>query len=60
MKPKVDKNLCIGCGACVSICPKVFKLNKDNKSEVLKADYEANKDCIKQAIDNCPVCAISE
>lgn len=59
MKPQVDKDLCIGCGLCESLCPAVFKLN-DGKSGVLPdADYKANKDCIQKAIENCPVQAIS-
>jgi ferredoxin len=44
---------------CVNLCPEVFEL-KDGKSQVKgKADLEKNKDCIKQAIDSCPVQAIS-
>lgn len=59
MKPKVDKDLCIGCGLCESLCLAVFKLN-DGKSGVLEGvDYKANKDCIQKAIENCPVQAIS-
>jgi ferredoxin len=59
MKPKVDRDLCIGCGLCESLCSAVFKLT-DGKSSVLEdADYKANKECIQKAIENCPVQAIS-
>ncbi len=59
MKPIIDKDLCIGCGLCESLCPAVFKLN-DGKSNVLEGvDYKVNKDCIQKAIENCPVQAIS-
>lgn len=34
IKVGVNKNLCIGCGTCVGICPEVFKLGNDGKSEV--------------------------
>ncbi len=58
MKPIIDKDLCIGCGLCESLCPAVFKLN-DGKSNVLEGvDYKVNKDCIQKAIENCPVQAI--
>lgn len=60
MKPKVDQSLCIGCGACQSNCPEVFKLGDDNKSHVIEGvDYEKCEDCIKMAISICPVQAIS-
>lgn len=59
MKPKIDRDLCIGCGACQALCPEVFKLD-DGKSTVLEGvDYKANKEGIEKAIENCPVQAIS-
>lgn len=50
---KVDRSKCIGCGACVSICPNVFEL-KDGKSHV-----KSNDNC-EDAVDACPVAAISK
>lgn len=58
MKPIVNQETCIGCGSCESICPAVFKINNEGKAEVLEADFQANKDCIKESIDICPVQAI--
>lgn len=57
MKIIVDKNLCIGCGACVVIAPKTFKLDNEGKVEVIEpvGDNEAT---IQDAIDSCPVAAI--
>jgi len=55
---KIDKQKCLGCGVCISLCPEVFEL-KDGKSQVKeKADLEKHKDCIKGTIDSCPVSAI--
>lgn len=48
----VDKEKCIGCGACVSVCPEGFEL-KDGKAHVKK-----NAPCAKEAAENCPVQAI--
>ena len=57
MKNTIDKNLCIGCGACVSIAPKTFKLDNEDKAEVIEpvGDNEAT---IQDAIDSCSVTAI--
>jgi len=48
---------CIGCGACVSVCEKVFEL-KDNKAIVKSAGGKTNEKCVKEAEDVCPVNAI--
>jgi ferredoxin len=53
---KVDKETCIGCGLCVSICEEVFEMTSDGKAKV-KNDKELP--CVKEAIENCPVEAIS-
>jgi ferredoxin len=57
MKVKVDKNICIGCGTCVVIAPKSFKLGDDCKAEIVEPQ-EDNKEKIKEAVDSCPVSAI--
>ena len=56
-KAVVDKDKCIGCGSCVAVAPKSFKLGDDGKAEVLEplGDSEGT---IKQAIEGCPVGAI--
>ena len=51
---KVDKEKCIGCGACASICSEGFEM-KDGKAAV--KDPKAK--CIKEAIESCPVDVIS-
>ena len=53
----VDKEKCIGCGTCASICEEVFEI-KDGKAFV-KSGADTSKSCIKEAIDSCPVDAIS-
>lgn len=58
---KINKEKCIGCGYCTSVCPDVFELGDDGKSKIKKdANLEENKDCIKEAKEGCPVGAIEE
>ncbi|MFA5358271.1 MAG: ferredoxin [Patescibacteria group bacterium] len=60
MKVLVDKDKCIGCGSCVSVCPEVFELSANGKAEIKTgADLEAHKDKVQEAVDVCPVQAIS-
>jgi len=54
---KVNKDKCIGCGLCASTCSEVFKMGKDGKAMV-KAQKKLP--CVKTAIEDCPVSAISE
>jgi len=62
MKITVDKNKCIGCGACASIEPTVFRINPDDgKSE---ADAQAcslnhREEGCREAASVCPVVAIT-
>lgn len=57
MKVKVDKDKCIGCGTCVVIAPKSFKLGDDGKAEVIEPPGD-EEEKIKEAVDSCPTSAI--
>lgn len=63
IKVKVDKNLCLGCGTCVGVCPEVFKIGDDGKS-VVNEQYanEINDPAIIERTNNakiaCPTQAI--
>lgn len=56
MAISVNKDLCIGCGACASTCSDVFKLGDDGKAEAFAQD---NVECAKTAAGNCPAQAIT-
>lgn len=61
MKVIVDKDLCIGCGACQAICPDVFEINDDGLSEVVESVIQdKNKEEVVEAIESCPTEAIKE
>jgi ferredoxin len=60
MSLKVDVDECIVCGQCEMICPEVFEILTDNLAHVIEVEITNDiKDKIDQAIEDCPVSAIS-
>ena len=61
MKFKVNKEICIGCGACQAIAPDVFEIDEDGLATA--NTNEVNEDIKEDAMDameGCPVNAIEE
>lgn len=59
MEAFVDKDTCIGCGLCESICPEVFKISDDGKATVIVEEIpDSLADSAKNAESQCPVNAI--
>ena len=59
MKAKVNKDLCIGCGACTTIAQDVFEFDDDGLAKVVKEKIEDNeKDDVIDASESCPTEAI--
>lgn len=54
----VDKEKCMGCGTCIALAGKSFKLGDDGKSIALNPPGD-EENAIQSAIDGCPVKAIS-
>lgn len=59
MKAIVDQDTCIGCSLCCGMCDAVFRMNDDGKAEAYQAATEENQSDVQNAIDSCPVSAIS-
>lgn len=60
MKAKVDKDTCIGCGLCPSICPEVFEMDDDGLAHtIVDAVPDSVEDEAKEAEESCPVNAIT-
>jgi len=57
-KFKVNQEVCIGCGTCISLCPECFELNEEGKSQVKLEECQDNCDS-DEVISDCPVRAIS-
>ncbi len=59
MRPKVDKEKCIGCGTCVALCPASFKWDDSGiKAEEIIPPGDTAA-AIKDAASACPTQAIS-
>ncbi len=58
MKAKIDRDLCIGCGACADTCPDVFAMDEEKAYVKENAVYDSCD--IDDAISGCPVEAISK
>ncbi len=59
MKVKVNRDSCIGCGACAAICDQVFEIDDEGLSTVKNAEVEeSHKQEVQDAADSCPTGAI--
>jgi len=54
----VNKEKCIGCGACEATCSNVFEMGNDGKAHVKKGKEKNKEPCVKDAAEGCPVQAI--
>lgn len=60
MKATVDKDTCIACGLCPSICPECFEIQDDGKAGCIADPIPADcEESAKEAEESCPVAAIS-
>ena len=59
MEVKVNKDACIGCGACQAVCPEVFELDDDGYAKTIKNEIkDEEKDAVIEASEGCPTSAI--
>ncbi len=58
-KIKVNKDACIGCGMCQSICEEVFQIGDDGFAEVIVDEIPENlEEEVMDALESCPTEAI--
>ncbi len=63
MKIILDTAECIACGTCEVLCGKFFAMKDDTMMSLVGGKKTGNKeeletegsDCVKEAVDNCPV-----
>jgi len=66
---KIDKETCIGCGACTATAPDIFELGDDGKAQLVEQYRTASpaegeipdemKELAESAANTCPVAAIT-
>lgn len=61
MKVVVNRDNCIGCGACEAICPEVFQLDDEGISCCVCEDFsKIDENSLNDAVEGCPTSAISK
>lgn len=55
----LDRECCIGCGACADLCPEIFGMDERLKKAHVIAFEASDRRCIDEAIEICPVECIS-
>ncbi len=59
MKVVVNRDNCIGCGACEALYPEVFQIDDEGLSSVI-SNENLDEGKIAEAIESCPTGAISK
>ena len=61
MKVVVNRDNCIGCGACEVVCGKVFQIDDEGISKVICENFdEVDQNELTEAIEGCPTSAIQK
>lgn len=59
MRVRIDKDLCIGCEACIDICPEVIEMQDDLAVTKIEDEIpEDLEDAVREAAEACPSQAI--
>lgn len=60
MRAFVDRDSCIGCEACVGICPEVFSMDDEGISVAIDGEIAADLlESAEEAMECCSVSAIT-
>jgi ferredoxin len=54
IKIEMEREKCIGCGACTAVCPDNWEMADDGKSKPKQTELE-EVGCNEQAAQSCPV-----
>ena len=53
-KVVIDEDECVGCEACVELCPEVFEFDDDTEKAIVIMAEGGDEESIQEAIDSCP------
>jgi ferredoxin len=56
---KIDQDECIGCEACVELCPDIFAFDDKQAKAYVTTPEGGDQACIEEAVASCPVSCIS-
>ncbi len=55
----IEREKCIGCGTCVTVCPMHFKMAEDGLAKIKDGEEDEKNieesGCSKEAAQSCPV-----
>lgn len=57
---RIDQDECLGCEACVEICPAVFAFNDASGKAFVKSEATGEEECVDEAIASCPAACITK
>lgn len=55
----IDEEECLGCEACVELCPDIFGFDDDAEKAIVIMPEGGDENCIDEAMDSCPADCIS-
>jgi ferredoxin len=55
----IDQEECIGCEACVELCPDIFAFDASQNKAYVTTPEGGDQKCIEEAIGTCPVSCIT-
>ncbi|MFB3926550.1 MAG: ferredoxin [Syntrophales bacterium] len=59
MRVIVDKELCIGCEACIDLCPEAFEMRDDVAASKFEKEIPRELEkAVREAAESCAVAAI--
>ena len=58
LRVRIDRQLCVGFGDCVTAAPEAFRMDDEGLAEFVKPEICAREELL-QACDACPVDAIT-
>jgi ferredoxin len=56
----IDREECIGCEACVELCPEVFSFDSDEEKANVIEGADGDAACVDEAIASCPAECITQ